>query len=302
MNEKFNLFTEQVVAGIKVMYPNADVSTKQFTKNNDTVLTGLMIKEDDSICPVIYLDSFFEKYDGDVSSRLLNIISATYEQAKVSDIDLDIIQDYDSIKSHLRVKLINKKDNPIYLSDAVYKTFMDLAIVAIINASDIINLGKGLASIKVTSGMLTAWGVSHDQVISDAINCTFSETEFSVEPIGKVLRDMMPDLFSDDIPFPEVEDEYDAFYVCKAGNLNGSVAMLFQDKITEFAKNIGSDLYILPSSIHEVLLVPVNQMRANYDDLRNMVCDVNSSEVEDSEVLSDHPYFFSRDNGYFFNI
>ena len=166
----------------------------------------------------------------------------------------------------------------------------------------IVNLGSGQSSIKVTGGMVVSWGVTHDQVISDAINATFTSSEFSIEPIGKVLRDMMPEAFSSDLPFPEEEDGYNAFYVCKAGDINGSVAMLFQDKITEFARSIKSDLYILPSSIHEVLLVPVNQVRGNYDDLRNMVCDVNSSEVMDSEILSDHPYFFSRDNGYIHNI
>ena len=302
MNERFNLFTEQVVAGIQEMYPNADVSTKQVTKNNDTVLTGLMIKEDENIHPVIYLNSLFELCDGEVTSMLLNKISDAYEQNKVDHINLEFLKDYNSIKHNLRVRLINKDDNAMYLADAVYNTFMDLAIVAYINTTDIIHLGYGQSSIKVTGSMSVSWGVSHDQVISDAINCTFSETDFSIEPIGKVLHDMMPDLFSDDLPFPEVTDGYNAFYVCKAGDVNGSVAMLFQDKITEFAKSIDSDLYILPSSIHEILLVPVNQMRGNYNDLRDMVCDVNSSEVMDSEILSDHPYFFSRDNGYIHNI
>ena len=76
--------------------------------------------------------------------------------------------------------------------------------------------------------------------------------------------------------------------------LNGSVCILYQNVLRDFANRLACDFYILPSSIHEVLLIPAaNQI--SYQELSDMVQDVNSSQLSREEILSDHVYYYSRE-------
>lgn len=69
--------------------------------------------------------------------------------------------------------------------------------------------------------------------------------------------------------------------------------MTFYRLLQEFADRVGSDVFILPSSIHETLLIPANaDMDTEY--LRDMVRTVNRTKVAPDEILSDNVYYYSR--------
>ena len=70
--------------------------------------------------------------------------------------------------------------------------------------------------------------------------------------------------------------------------INGAAAILNDTARQEIAEKLG-DFYVLPSSIHEVMIVPKSTGRS-LEELELMVRSVNSSEVEPDEVLSDHVY------------
>ena len=72
--------------------------------------------------------------------------------------------------------------------------------------------------------------------------------------------------------------------------------MLYKDPLRDFANYMGHDLYILPSSIHEVILIPAYD-HDSYDELTSMVKEVNSTQLSKEEILSDHVYFYSRETG-----
>lgn len=74
--------------------------------------------------------------------------------------------------------------------------------------------------------------------------------------------------------------------------LNGSSCILYQHLLHDFARRIGSDFYILPSSVHEVLLIPADN-QISMSTLSSMVRDVNSSQLAREEILSDHVYYYS---------
>ena len=78
--------------------------------------------------------------------------------------------------------------------------------------------------------------------------------------------------------------------------MNGASVMLYKDPLRDFANYMGHDLYILPSSIHEVILIPAYD-HDSYDELTSMVKEVNSTQLSKEEILSDHVYFYSRETG-----
>ena len=75
--------------------------------------------------------------------------------------------------------------------------------------------------------------------------------------------------------------------------LNGAACILYENVLYDFAQKLGADLYILPSSVHEVILLPKLSMFEK-DELVNMVKEVNTEGVAADEVLSDHVYEYNR--------
>jgi len=87
----------------------------------------------------------------------------------------------------------------------------------------------------------------------------------------------------------------DMFVLTNISRINGAACMLYEDVLSNFANSIDSDLYILPSSIHEVIIVPqVNNL--DKTELCQMVKEVNAEGVADDEILSDHVYVYNRTN------
>jgi hypothetical protein len=71
--------------------------------------------------------------------------------------------------------------------------------------------------------------------------------------------------------------------------------MMNKDMLRETAEKFGKDLMILPSSIHEVLLIPAKDDEMNADELRQMVREVNDTQLALNEILSYHVYRYSQE-------
>ncbi len=75
--------------------------------------------------------------------------------------------------------------------------------------------------------------------------------------------------------------------------LFGAAAMFYRDTIEEFSDEMGKSIFILPSSVHEVILVPDDGLQEP-EELWKMVCEINETQVEPEDVLTDSVYYFSR--------
>lgn len=96
----------------------------------------------------------------------------------------------------------------------------------------------------------------------------------------------MPAITEDESPFPMyIATNYD--------KLNGASVLLYPNLLRDFAERIGSDFYILPSSVHELIFLP-DMLGMDIGDMKTMVRDINGSEVAEDEILSDSVYFYSR--------
>ena len=73
--------------------------------------------------------------------------------------------------------------------------------------------------------------------------------------------------------------------------------MLYSDVIKDFAKKMEKNLYILPSSIHEVILLPDDESQTK-EELLEMVTDINRTQVEECEVLADSVYYYHKEKDY----
>lgn len=270
------------------------VALQDIIKNNDTHLDGLTIlSENSNISPTIYLNYYYEQYqNGKSLSCIYKDIMLSYQKNALSkNIDLSFFTEFTKLKDHIIFKLINYERNKELLSKVPYIRYLDLAIVFncfIKSATD------GYATILIHHHHLSYWNISCEELYSLAKHNTPKLLPYHLQTMSDVLNELFDNkhvdcLCNDFSPIPM----YVLTNVCK---LHGSGCILYEDLLAHIAFEINSDFYIIPSSIHEVLLIPAENA-ASYDELSSMVREINSTQVSREEILSDHVYFYSGHTG-----
>ena len=293
-------FAGTVKTAMEVTYgEDYKVSVQEVKKNNGLVLTGLTIlKKDCNIAPTIYLNQVFEQYqDGRSMESICRELIAVYEEHKVhTDFDVSAVTDFAKVQNRICYKLINAEKNAELLADAPHVMLEDLAIIFYILVSQD---SDGTGTIIIRNNMLSYWDVDTDILYELAQANTQRLFRGSVQSMASVMTEILSHRLDEESAqeFYDMmvgEDDMIPMYVCtNIAKLNGAGVILYQGLLQEFADRVGSDFYILPSSIHETLLIPANgDMDVEY--LRDMVRTVNRTEVAPDEILSDSVYYYSR--------
>jgi hypothetical protein len=95
---------------------------------------------------------------------------------------------------------------------------------------------------------------------------------------------------------PLVPEEVGGMYVLtNASGSLGAAALFYPDVKEKAAELLGGDYYILPSSVHEVILVP-DSADIKAADLCDMVKQANRTVVDEKDILSDNVYHYSKDD------
>lgn len=137
------------------------------------------------------------------------------------------------------------------------------------------------------------WGIDVNELFDIASFNTPKLLESDIKNLSEIVENIMKNKGAD-VTFPiEYKDESPMYVLTNKLKLYGACCILYKHLLEEFASSVKTDLYIIPSSIHEVLLVP---KREEYDKeyLSELVREVNTTELSPEEVLSDHIYYYSR--------
>ena len=278
------------------------VSINEVLKNNGTRLTGMTIRtEESNVAPTIYLEGMFERYKaGDAAVPVIvSEIISVYESHKVTmPFDASMVTDFSACQSKICYKLVNADRNRELLADAPHIIVCDdLAVLFYILVS---NDGEGTATITVRNNMADLWGVEEDELFKIALLNTQRLFRGSVMSMASVMMDLLSDRMDDEYSSEffdmVVSEDMVPMYVCSnSQKVNGAGVILYKDLLKQFAEKTGSDFYILPSSIHETLLVPVSD-QMEVEALRSMVREVNATQVAPEEVLSDNVYIYRRED------
>ena len=207
----------------------------------------------------------------------------------------------------LGYKLINRKLNEELFSDIPHRSFLDLEVVYYYKVqSD----KDGLASILIRNRFLEEWNVTEQELYEAAMNNTVQHNPYIVVSMQKMFRDM---LFGDPKPKQEVDDskmdelareaelmaELDSddemFVLTNKGKYFGAGCLLYKEVLKKIANKLNDDLIILPSSVHETILLRAS-MAGNISALKLMVEEVNRSQVGREERLSDNVYKYDRNS------
>ncbi|MDO5519980.1 MAG: DUF5688 family protein [bacterium] len=310
---EYNQFVDDVKNCIRVKVDEEyEVKVNRIKKNNSVVLDGIVLfKEGDTISPNIYLNSYYSRYmDGESVDTIADDIINMYQESKRSQApEYEQFEfSFEQVKDKIIYRLINYNKNTKLLEEVPFVRFLDLAITfhCLVKQDE-----DGIGTIRITNEHAECFGVTVKELMQLAIKNTTRLFPIKISSMEEVIYELMKRDFYELCPIGDCEgDEMfrqmmsqmlpdesapKMYILSNETGINGATAMLYRDGIKEFANRLDSDLYILPSSIHEVILVPYDETLRK-EELRNMVCEVNSSQVPIDEVLSDKVYIYHRKN------
>lgn len=275
------------------------ISIQPVTRNNGCRLDGLIIMEGGrNIAPTIYLDPFFEEYQSGTGFSVLyeKILSVYRQNRPACDINVRCFTDYETAKDRIAFKLIHRQRNEELLKNIPFIPYLDLAIVFYCLIDFPNEPGNG--TILIHNSHLDYWHISLQELFEHAQKNTPRMLHQSLRDIQDVITELASQLPSaGTIPkasFVREKNEPSMYILSNRENLYGAGCLLYQGLLARYARQMDSDFYILPSSVHEVILIPTSSKR-DLQKMSEMVESVNSSALQPEEILSDHAYYYSRE-------
>lgn len=263
------------------------VSFRKVRKNNGLTLQAVEILEPGMlVCPSIYLNHLLDRItSGEISvNEAVQEIIEIYKENKDNPKCYDMLcwMDKSVILEKVVYQLINEEKNREQLCDMPYQKFLDLAVVYRVIVGE---NPYGTASFMVTNAICEKYDISKAELNLAARQNT-EKKGFKVQTIASIIAEITG------VPEGVGEVEVPMWVFSNTQRFNGAAVMLYGGYFGRLAESMKSDLYVLPSSIHEVIAVPVDGMDSY--ELKAMVGEVNSCEVTVDEVLSENVYRYSR--------
>lgn len=269
-----------------------NITINHVIKNNGCEMDGLVIMEKGKdIAPTIYLDSFYELYtNGENIKNIIRQIEVIYEQNKNNvTFDVNILKHFDTIKDKIVYKVVNYRSNEKLLEQVPHKRILDLAVVFYCLLDN--EYGRSATAL-IYNNNLKNWNVTIDDVYKAALKNTPDLLHSKISSMAALFEKCGVNVDGEEVDLKDYVPS-DMYVLTNESKLNGAACILYENVLYDFAQKLGADLYILPSSVHEVILLPKFSMFEK-DELVNMVKEVNTEGVAADEVLSDHVYEYNR--------
>lgn len=287
-------------------YHNAVFKLVDIIKENDEKHTSLEMETEQNLVPNLYLEECYHVYQktGNIEATM-QLMAQKYQESlnqgeKIIGFD---IGDYEQVKERLFLSVLNKGKNEQYIQNYCYKEVPGTDLAAV---TKILCHGneEEQAVIPVNEDYLSVWGVSKEEVYEQAFLNTPKLFPLELMNMKDVIRnyslmqDIDPGMASllQSMPEPDQSEPFvllpDEYYVLSnRQKTNGATALLYPEAMQKIAEGTGSNFFILPSSIHELILVKdTGDIRV--EDLQEMVISVNRTTLQPEEFLSDEIYCY----------
>lgn len=256
--------------------------------------TALNVTEKDGLIGMnINLDERYQDFKDGVDYGIMTRIAADELEEGFNMLDraemASLSTDYNAVKDKLSLEVISTEKNKELLETVPHEQMEDMSVVYRVRLSEKENQ---LDSILVTNSMLENYGITADQLKTDALENAPKVFPVEVKGMTEVLADSMgmtPEELSGGQP--------EIMYVASVeSRVKGAGVLAYPDFLEDAAEKLGGDFYVLPSSIHEIILVK-DEGQFSSKELEDMVIDVNASVVNPKDQLTDTAYHYdSKDH------
>ena len=294
------LVTEHVLEYLPESYQEKQVEVTKRAKNNDIILHGLTIrdgKEGTEAVPMLYLDDYYDSYrfGNENMEDVVHQIAEDYRKAERSIPSFDLPEmTREGIKDKTFVKLVNTRSNRDRLRDlASLPAEGGFSLTAYI---DLDSTGQG-AMIQITRDMAERMDYPERELMQDAVQNTCSRHPAELVEMDKIMMDIagLRKLSPGDnllAEKPAPAESLSMLILTNADKFFGAAALFYPEVKQQIADVTGGSYYILPSSVHELIILPDNGS-FNEQELASMVQSVNSAEVQPEEQLGNKVLYYN---------
>ena len=274
--EKFYELMKETM--IRLVPGDMEVTFDRITKQNRKGLHACtIVLKGCAAAPTFYFEDLYDAYrigtsEEDIAESLFRFAKENSLYSVPGNID---IEDYECVRKNLGLTVIGEERNRDYLKDIIHEQIEDLALLPVIFTND----QCGLGNIKIRKEFLRLWGVTEEELIREAKANAPELMPVTFRQLGEVVG-----------AASEIEEE---LFVISNEYFAGGAAVVFYPHVLEaMGSALGKDLFLLPSSINEMIMVTDTGQDSRY--LYEIVKEVNRTQVTGSELLTDAVYHYDR--------
>lgn len=229
------------------------------------------------------------------------------------NISVNELLDFEQVKDSIVFRVVGAKKNQDRLENMPHRIENDMAVIYQIMLQ---KAGDGVATTQISNDMMQRMGVDEKMLHEAAFENTPRKFPESFKSMHEVMKDILSKDFMgvnlDDLDADDDMKEFleamleDGMSASEAGHpsmyvlsndrgLNGAAALFYPEVQEKIAEQMGSDYFVLPSSVHEVLIIP-DRGDMDYRELRDMVNDINRTQVAPDEVLTGEVYSYDKES------
>ncbi|MCR5738020.1 MAG: DUF5688 family protein [Eubacterium sp.] len=326
---KYEYFTEDLKEKLSVFVKehldDGTVVIRNVMKNNGVRMKAVsIIRKEEKATPSIYLGQYYQEYrNGRSMDSICKEIFGIYLESMETfrkRINIEQLGDFETVKDKIYYRLINYEMNRTMLDDVPHFCFLDLAIVfyLCLDCDE-----EGITSVLIHNFNLETWEKTPEEIREFALKNTWEKYPVWIRDIEEVvsemiMRDLRSTIHRDNPGVVEEESFYGNYNVSDVKRviqeevrdlkaekdmkmyvmsnqirLNGAACITYPGVLRDFAREHNSNLCIIPSSVHEVILIVGTEWDLEW--LNKMVRQVNKEDLEPIDILSDHIYIYDRE-------
>lgn len=264
------------------------IHVSHIIKNNGRYMDSISVMScGEKVSPAVGLAPYYQKALGGMSVEQIadQILDCILHFRKQGLPNVDSFADFEKAGGKIVCRLIHYRKNQKLLRSVPHRKFLDLAVVYyyLLGEDDFSS-----ASILIQNSHLELWGITPEELHARAYANTPVLLPYEFGSMMAILRNITG------MDFPDEEEERCGMYVLSNRlKMFGAVNMIYTNVLEMIAGFLGEDFYLLPGSVHECIIVPVS-MNTQAEELQEMVKDINRTQVEPEEFLSDSVYRYCR--------
>ena len=304
MSNTIKEFTEELARRVsEQLGKDKFVVRSNVVRKINTELTALLIVDkevDSNITPQLYVNGFYHQYLNSnlEMDEIVDAVIRTYEEHKVNKgMDISFFADWEQVKSRIVPRLINREWNRELLDEVPHVDVLDLSICFYA----IVDMDKnGMGAILVRNEHLDFWNVSEQELKETAFEQNRVFKKAHLVSMLSVMHEILTDELSGELELSDdvlegiidavIENDCEMMVLTNKERLFGAIELLDVELLERISQKMESDLCLLGSSVHEILVIKAG--RLSTEELTEMICTVNATEVRPEERLTNNPYIY----------
>lgn len=263
------------------------ISCEKIPKNNGIVMDGMVFAcKGADTQPILYLEEYYRLWMRGVPlEQLAEKMIWTYTRHRERiQVGRELLENYEQAEKNIFYQLIHYEKNRERLKELPHRRVLDLAMVFYLRVIQENERGTVL----IRNDILERWGISRDTLEENARRRSWEKLPAQLITLEEILG-----LGGEELTAADGRNVPMYILTNQARSLGAGV-ILYPGLLKEISRILGEEFYILPSSIHECILVP-ESMHYDQKELARMVKDINREHVSLQEVLSDSVYRYRRE-------